>query len=190
EEVAGWGAVTASILSGLTRVTGNAIHRATRGEVGEAMKIGRSTATSLLALLLACSSSQASSPPPGSQASTSPTHTRSPSVKIDPSSLFQGELFRVMPPGDWKGRFTKSEDARGERKLTIHIVALGDKPAFSPAVITGSPGQVLRVTVFQNDDLSSHFQHNFSIDALNINEDIPKGPGHSVTVTVKLPTSG
>ena len=95
-----------------------------------------------------------------------------------------------MPPGDWKGRFTKAQDARGEKKVTIDIVALGDKPAFSPSILTGSPGQVLRVTVYQTDDHSADFQHNFSIDALNISEDIKKGPGHSVTVTVTLPESG
>ena len=95
-----------------------------------------------------------------------------------------------MPPGDWEGRFTKAVDARVQKKVTIDIVALGARPAFSPAIITGSPGQVLQVTVHQADDLSANFQHNFSIDALGINKDIPKGPGHSITVAVKLPASG
>jgi plastocyanin len=110
---------------------------------------------------------------------------------IDPASLSKGDLFDVMPPGDWQGRFTEADDAHGQKKVTIDIVALGaGKPAFSPAIITGSPGQKLHVTVSQTNDLSSQYEHNFSIDALGISEDIPKGPSHSVTVTVTLPDSG
>jgi hypothetical protein len=63
-------------------------------------------------------------------------------------------------------------------------------PGFQPSVITGSPGQRLQLTVLQADDLSADFQHNFSIDQLHINKDIPEGAGHSISVTVTLPQSG
>ena len=91
---------------------------------------------------------------------------------------------------DWEGRFTTQKDAQGLANLTIDIVAVGDRPGFQPAVITGSPGQKLQVTVYQADDLSSHFQHNFSIDQLHIDKDIPEGAGHSISVSVTLPKSG
>lgn len=63
-------------------------------------------------------------------------------------------------------------------------------PGFQPSVISGAPGQVLRVTVYQADDESSGFQHNFSIDQLHIDKDIPEGAGHSISVMVTLPESG
>ena len=47
-----------------------------------------------------------------------------------------------------------------------------------------------KVTVLQNDDLSAHCQHNFSITSLGIDEDIPKGAGHHITVDVTVPSSG
>jgi plastocyanin len=89
-----------------------------------------------------------------------------------------------------EGRFTTDEDATGASSLTINIVAQSDRPAFKPAVITGSSGQVLRVTVLQADDGSADFQHNFSIDRLGIDKNIPQGAGHHISVTVTLPGSG
>ena len=63
-------------------------------------------------------------------------------------------------------------------------------PGFKPSVITGSPGQRIHVTVKQANDASAGFQHNFSIDQLHIDKDIPQGAGNSISVTVTLPTSG
>jgi plastocyanin len=90
----------------------------------------------------------------------------------------------------WDGTFTTKKDARNLTDLQINITAFNGGPSFTPAIITGSPGQVIHVTVHQADDLSSHFQHNFSIKELHINKDIPEGAGHSISVTVTLPNSG
>jgi plastocyanin len=96
----------------------------------------------------------------------------------------------------WSGRFTTEKNAQGLGQLTIDIVAVvppGEPPlgpGFEPSVITGSPGQKLKVTVYQAKDASANFQHNFSIDSLQIDKDIPQGAGNSISVTVMLPQSG
>jgi len=147
------------------------------------------TVVLVLATSVACSSSTSSgtaapaAPPAPTSGGTSS------SVAVDPTSLVKAETF-PLGVNYWNGRFTTSEDVQGKKNVTIEIVAQGIRPAFKPAVITGSPGQVLHVTVLQANDGSAHFQHNFSIDELNIDKDIPKGAGHSIVVNVKLPTSG
>jgi hypothetical protein len=105
-----------------------------------------------------------------------------------PASIKKGDLFPVGSKEDWQGRFSTSEDARGARNLAIDIVAVQTKslvfgPGFEPSLITGSPGQVPHLTV-QANDASANFQHNFSIDQLHIDKDIPQGPGNSISVTV------
>jgi plastocyanin len=107
---------------------------------------------------------------------------------VNPASLIHGQLFD-LPDGE-EANFTKVQDATQDSKVTISIVAILGKPGFSPAIITGSPGQVLTVTVTQADDASANFQHNFSIDHLNIDKDVPQGAGHSIKVKVTLPESG
>jgi len=142
---------------------------------------------------LACSSSTsaASGTTGSSPISSSPSSSiATPTWTPPPASIKKGDLFPVRSVQGWEGRFTTQKDAQGLANLTIDIVAVGDRPGFQPAVITGSPGQMLQVTVYQAGDLSSHFQHNFSIDQLHIDKDIPKGSGHSISETVTLPMSG
>jgi plastocyanin len=74
--------------------------------------------------------------------------------------------------------------------VEIDVVAYHRLPAFSPTLIHASPGQTIEVTVAQSGDLSSEFRHNFSIDSLGIDEDLPRGDGHSITMTVTVPRSG
>ena len=83
----------------------------------------------------------------------------------------------------WSGRFTTDKNAQGVDQLTIDIVAVSPPgeplagPGFQPAVITGSAGQVLHVTLYQAKDASANFQHNFSIDPASHRQGHPAGCG-------------
>jgi plastocyanin len=104
-----------------------------------------------------------------------------------------GEHASIPSNAVWEGRYTSTEDASDRGAVTINIIGQDGLPAFEPAIITGEPGQTLDVTVYQTDDRSTDFQHNFSVNGAGveaIDKDIPKGAGHSVTVTVTLPTTG
>jgi plastocyanin len=120
---------------------------------------------------------------------TSPTGatSRPATPSLDPNSLEKGQIFLVGDQGE-AARFTAFEDARNSA-VTIRVVAYHHTPAFNPAVIEASPGQTLSVTVAQNDDLSANFQHNFSVDSLGIDKDIPEG-ADGITVNVTVPASG
>src|SRR5262245_15414527 len=106
-----------------------------------------------LSVATSCSSASTTT-----SAATSPTSiatsssTSSPPSSIDVASLKRGEPFD-LPDGE-EANFTRSQDARQDSKLTISVVAILGKPGFSPAVIVGSPGQVLHVTLSQADDAS------------------------------------
>jgi len=124
-----------------------------------------------------------------SAAPTAASTSASPSFKWQNlATLAPGDLI-YFPSGD-AGNFTTYEDARKESKLAISIVAFHGRPAFRPSALLVSPGQVLHITVTQADDASANFQHNFSIDELGIDKDIPEGAGHNITLTVTLPDSG
>jgi plastocyanin len=55
---------------------------------------------------------------------------------------------------------------------------------FGPTVITGTPGQKLTIEL----DNEGSVTHNFTIDSLNIDQDVPAGSKMEVTVT--FPDSG
>ena len=140
---------------------------------------------SLVVVLTACTSATSRAAPSatgGSSAGSAPP-------SLDPSALIKGETFPVGGGLDL-ARYTTTERAQKASAVTIQIVAYQGAPAFEPTVIEASPGEMLKVTVAQNDDLSAHFQHNFSITALGIDQDIPKGAGHHITVDVTVPQSG
>lgn len=72
------------------------------------------------------------------------------------------------------------KDVTGQSAVTIEA----DNYYFSPSVLKGSAGQKVTLTI----DNSSGTQHNFSVDARNINKDVSS---HSkVTATVTFPSSG
>ena len=131
-------------------------------------------ALGLVLLTCACASSTTSTPTASAQASAPPVAGSE--VPLDATTV---------------ARFVGSANVVGEHSMRIDIEALGPgEQAFSPTLITGSPGQTLSVTVVQKNDLSADYQHNFSIDALGIDRDVPKGAGGSITVMVALPDSG
>ena len=145
----------------------------------------RRLVASLVVILSACTSGSSAA---GTSSGTGAV-AATPSPSLDPTSLAKGEVFPVGGSVD-EARYTATEDAQNASKLTIQIVAYQGAPAFEPTVVEGSPGQTIKVTVLQNDDLSAKFQHNFSIDSLLIDKDIPKGAGGKITVDVTLPSSG
>ena len=124
--------------------------------------------------------------------SASPTasvvYTPTPSQNLD--KLKPGDLFYVPSPDGKQARYTSTKDAKGLSHLTINIIGFQGLPAFEPSIITGTPGERIKITVYQTGDRSSHYHHNFSIDELGIDDDISTGPGHTVTETVTLPKSG
>ena len=151
-----------------------------------------------LYLLVACSSTGSTtggtSPPTTTVSPASPTapatltYTPTPSQALN--KLTPGALFYVPSPDGKQARYTATKDARALSHLTINIIGFQGLPAFEPSIITGTPGQRIKITVYQTGDRSSHFHHNFSIDELGIDEDISTGPGNTVTATVTLPESG
>ena len=143
-------------------------------------------AVSLAASGCSSATSSAVSPRETTVSSSTQPPTTSPSLPI----VIPHVGDQISIPGILNARYASSVSVKQKGRVEIDIKALALGPAFSPTVITGTPGQTLRVTVFQTDDASAGFQHNFSIDTLGINRDIPQGPGHSITVSVVLPTSG
>ena len=151
-----------------------------------------------LCLLVACSSTGSvtggtSLPttavsPASATAPATLTYTPTPSQDLD--KLTPGDLFYVPSPDGKQARYTSTKDAKGLSHLTINIIGFQGLPAFEPSIVTGTPGQRIKITVYQTGDLSSHFHHNFSIDELGIDEDISTGPGNKVIVTVRLPEDG
>jgi len=151
---------------------------------------------SLTFVAVACSSGTSAAPP---LARSAPSGS--------PSSDQQRILFDLLHPPAVGGyidlgqptpsalavvhaRYAGSADAGGDTQLEIGLGATGGGPSFSPTVITGTSDQTLDVTVSQRKDPSSAYRHNFSVPALGIDRNIAKGPGHSITVSVTLPTSG
>ena len=164
------------------------------------MRIRGAFTVSVLALssAVACSSTGsttgASSTPASAapQTSQSPTAaaTYTPTPSQDLNKLKPGDLFYVPSPDGKQARYTSTKDAKGLSHLTINIIGFQGLPAFEPSIITGTPGERIKITVYQTSDRSSHYHHNFSIDELGIDDDISTGPGHTVTETVTLPKSG
>jgi hypothetical protein len=111
---------------------------------------------SLVVVLTACTSATSSAAP--SATGGSPAGSAPPS--LDPSALIKGETFPVGGGLDL-ARYTTTERAQKASAVTIQIVAYQGAPAFEPTVIEASPGEMLKVTVAQNDDLSAHFQQTF-----------------------------
>lgn len=126
--------------------------------------------------------------PPTSPSPTAAVYTPTPSQNLD--KLKPGDLFYVPSPDGKQARYTSTKDAKGLSHLTINIIGFQGLPAFEPSIITGTPGERIKITVYQTGDRSSLYHHNFSIDDLGIDDDISTGPGHTVTETVTLPKSG
>ena len=134
-------------------------------------------------------STPVSAVPPASPSPTAAAvYTPTPSQDLD--KLKPGDLFYVPSPDGKQARYTSTKDAKGLSHLTINIIGFQGLPAFEPSIITGTPGERIKITVYQTNDRSSNYHHNFSIDELGIDDDISTGPGHTVTETVTLPKSG
>ena len=73
-----------------------------------------------------------------------------------------------------------SKDVSGMDELELEQ----DNFYFEPTVLKGSPGQSLKVELSNE----STTEHNFSIDAQSIDQDVEGG--ENATVTVTFPTSG
>ena len=71
-----------------------------------------------------------------------------------------------------------TKDVSGEAELEL------DDFYFEPTVLRGDPGS--QVTLELKNE--GEEEHNFSIDAQNVDEDV--APGESATVKIKIPSSG
>jgi plastocyanin len=81
--------------------------------------------------------------------------------------------------------FVERADAAGKGSIEIEADTDGGVNYFSPTVIQGTPGQTLTIELKNSSD---SVPHNFTVEALGINQDLD--PGASATVTVKIPSSG
>jgi len=150
---------------------------------------------SFLLLTVACGKSASSTSPSTRPSPSSSLVSVSPSfLGTLPSFTVPGGVGRgeaVTLEGDNSANFAGKANVAEEKSVTIDIVPAGlSTPTFSPTFLFGSPGQQLRVTVYQPRNESAHFQHNFSVPTLGIDRDIPIGAGHKITVMVTFPDSG
>ena len=103
-----------------------------------------------------------------------------------PSPTATGDLIDI--PGataqPFHARYAGTSDVGGGSALQMTIVRINDKPAFSPTVILGSPGQTLSISIKNVTPAS----HTFTIPGAHIDVDI--GAGKTATVSVTFPTSG
>jgi len=112
--------------------------------------------------------------------------TKATPQRPSPSPTATGDLIDV--PGataqPFHARYAGISDVRGATTLDMTVIRVQDKPAFSPTVIIGAPGQTLSITIKN----TTPGTHTFTIPAAHIDTNI--AVGKTVTVSVTFPTTG
>jgi plastocyanin len=133
----------------------------------------------MVLLLAACSKSSTSSSSSGGgydYSSSAPTTTEAPAATGGgKTATIDGQSVTLYGTADVSGKTSVKVKAETEAGSNY----------FSPTVITGTPGQTVKVEVTNE---SSSVPHNFSVDGQDVNVDLD--PNATQTVSVTIPASG
>ncbi len=150
-----------------------------RNGAGAAKLIAAGFALALLLAACGKSSSSANGSPSSSAAGSPSASEASPSAsEASPSASSSGG--GTIQVGSDTANNHGSKDVSGASSVEVEM----DDFYFGPTVITGSPGQSLKIEL-KNEGSALH---NFSIPGQSIDQDVQTG--QSSTVTVTIPQSG